>query len=98
MPAATRSGQTAAKERAGGWLERHQAEDGSLAALHGICDRIAGLESVNDVAKAAAQLASLPLPVEIYSIPKPSNRDIDPTDDAQIKSKQLAVGVPEVYY
>jgi len=74
---------TAAKERARGWLERHQA-DGSLAGLHEFATGIAGLQSVNDVAKAAAQLASLPLPVGIFSIPKP------PTGTSNLRRKPNA--------
>jgi hypothetical protein len=99
--------QTAAKERARGWLERHQA-DGSLASLHEFATGIAGLQSVNEVAKAAAQLASLPLPVGIFSIPKPPNRDVESTEEAQCKPEQLAVaflkftidGIPlsEIHY
>jgi hypothetical protein len=99
--------QTAAKERAQGWLERHQA-DGSLAGLHEFATGIAGLQSVIDVAKAAAQLASLPLPIGIFSIPKPPNRDVESTEEAQCKPEQLAVaflkftidGIPlsEIHY
>jgi hypothetical protein len=60
---------TAAKERAAIWLE--QRKDGSMNEhLEAVANEIAGVSAISEVARVAVQLAGVPLPISLYSIPK----------------------------
>ena len=81
---------TAAKERVPLWIEKYQSEDVD-SGLRAVADEIERIQTISEVAAVAAHLAAVPLPVGLFSIPRPNYGEDRSSSDVDITANALQV-------
>jgi hypothetical protein len=80
----------AAHERAKSWIEKYGANE-HLSGFKEIVTRLGAAEQISDIAKLAAEAATVPLPIGIYSQPDRTTRSRHRDEASEPESTKLTV-------